>query len=147
MAEMDDAFKIGLIIILICFASALALWDPRSLLDGGSSPIKPKNVGDVLIGLNVSSLDWGVLSPGQSKSLEVLVNNTGQLDAVLSIKTQNWQPLEAEQFLKLTWDQEGSVIGPGKSVAASVSLKVSPWIQNIIDFNFEIMINAEEFLG
>lgn len=147
MAEMDDAFKIGLIIILICFASALALWDPRSLLDGGSSPIKPKNVGDVLISLNVSSLVWGVLSPGQSKSLGVLVANIGSLDAVLSVKTQNWQPLEAEQFLNLTWDQEGLVIGPGKSVAASVSLKVSPWIWNITAFSFDIVINAEEFLG
>lgn len=144
---MDDAFKIGLIIILICFASALALWDPRSLLEGESSPIKPKTVGAVLIELNVSSLDWGVLSPGSYKSLGVLVNNTGQLDAVLNIKTQNWEPLEAEQFLNLTWDQEGSVIGPGKSVAASVSLKVSPWIQNITAFSFDIVINAAEFLG
>lgn len=142
MADMDDIWKLGLIIICICFASAIALWDPRSLLDGGSSPITPKNVGNVLISLNVSSLDWGELSPGQSKSLGVLVNNIGSLDAFLNITTQNWLPLEAEQFLNLTWDQERSVIPPGGNVAAVLSLKVSPTIWNITAFSFEIVVNA-----
>jgi hypothetical protein len=140
----DDGwiYAIGLIVILLFFASAISTWDPRSLLDGGSSPITPKSVGDVLIGLNVSSLDWGVLSPGQSKSLGVLVNNIGSLDAVLSVKTQNWLPLEAEQFLNLTWDQEGAILQARQTVAAVVSLNVSPKIWNITDFSFEIVINA-----
>jgi len=142
MAEMDDIWTLALIIILICSASALALWDPRSLLDGGSSPITPKTMGDVLISLNVSSLDWGTLSPGQSKSLGVLVNNIGQLDAILSVKTQNWNPLEAEQFLNLTWDQEGAILQARQTVAAVVSLNVSPTIWNITAFSFEIVVNA-----
>jgi hypothetical protein len=141
MAEMDDVYKIGLIILLIGCASALALWDPRSLLDV-TSRIEIKTDSNVAVELNVSSLNWGVLEPGQNKSLGLLISNTGNVVAQLIVKTQKWEPREAEQFLNLTWDLGYSALDVGNNVAVTLTLHVSPMIKNITAFSFEIVINA-----
>jgi hypothetical protein len=142
MAEMDDIWKLGLVVILICAASAVALWDPRSLLDGGTSPIRIDTEDNVAVGLNVTILDWGWLEPGQNKSMGLLVTNTGNVIAFLNITTLNWNPPEAAQFLSLTWDLGYAALNVGNNVAATLTLHVSPMVKNITNFSFEILINA-----
>jgi hypothetical protein len=146
MVESDDALKVGLIIVALCFASALAAWDPSTLLDGGSD-VAPKSVGNVQILLNQSSIEWGTLDPGSNETRGLLVTNTGKKAGVLSLDIQSWEPRGADEFLFLSWDQNGSAIGPGKSVAATFLLEVSPLIQNITDFSCVVVVVGEELAG
>jgi len=147
MVESDDALKVGLIIVALCFASALAAWDPESILDpGGTSDVAPKSVGSCQIKLNVSSVEWGILYPGSSETRGLLVTNTGKKAAVLSLDIRSWEPRGADEFLFLSWDQNGSAIGPGKSVAATFRLEVSPLIQNITDFSCVVIVVGSELL-
>lgn len=146
MVESDDALKVGLIIVALCFASALAAWDPRSILDGGSD-VASKSVGNVQILLNQSSIEWGILRPGSNETRGLLVTNRGEKAAVLSLDIRSWEPRGADEFLFLSWDQNGSAIGPGKSVAATFLLEVSPLIQNITDFSCVVVVVGEELAG
>jgi len=146
MIESDDALKVGLIIVALCFASALAAWDPSTLLDGGSD-VASKSVGNVHILLNESSIDWGILRPGSNETRGLLITNTGARAGVLSLDIQSWEPPGASGFVFLSWDQNGSAIGPGKSVAATFLLEVSPLIQNITDFSCVVVVLGEELAG
>lgn len=132
----DDALKVGIIVVLLCFASALAAWDPESILDGGNSPVRPDPESG--LSLNVSSLDWGVLQPGGSAFRAVLIQNMGAEGLFLGAQATGWNPEAAAQFLNLSWDQEGTLLDPGENVAATFQLKVSPLITEITDFSFQI---------
>ncbi len=141
---MDDVFKIGLIVMLICFASALALWDPESILDNGSS-VTSKTSGEVKIQLNVSSVDWAVMMPGKSQTRGVLVTNIGEKKAILSVAAQNWDPLAAAQFMNFSWDvSSAEALQPGANREIVFRLEISPLIKDITKFSFLIVVYAQE---
>ena len=144
MVEMDDALKIGIIVILIAFASAIVTWDPRILFpEYSESEVGVKGDKDLaaLLELNVTSINWGLLEPGNFAERGLLIENLGKAPGVLSIQAGNFTPVAAEQFMNLSWNlAPGVSLQPGKSVAATLRLAVSPLVQNITDFSFDITI-------
>lgn len=141
---MDDLLKVASIIVILCFASALASWDPSSLLDDNKSPVEPETEGSIELGLNVSFLDWGELFPGAAASRAVMIQNMGGCQALLSFLPRDWIPVAAARFLNLSWDQEGTLLDPGETVAATFRLEVSWYIRGIPEFSFSIVICGSE---
>jgi hypothetical protein len=90
----------------------------------------------------VSVVDWGAPSPGDSVDKIVYVYNSGTAPMNLSLYTSDWAPSEASSYLNLSWDREGSVVNAGEVLAATLTLRVSPETSGITDFSFNIIIEG-----
>ncbi|MCW3981042.1 MAG: hypothetical protein NWF11_06165 [Candidatus Bathyarchaeota archaeon] len=95
----------------------------------------------------VTSVDWGELSPGSTKSTEIFVRNE-QLDlaAYIFLWTQNWAPKEAQHFLKLDWDYDGRKIAPDENLLITLTLDVDEAIYGVKDFGFDIIIFGADYI-
>ena len=90
----------------------------------------------------VSSIDWGAIEPGSSKDVMVYIRNEGDAAVMLSMDTVNWIPSDASSYLSLSWDYGGQSVNPDEVVQATLTLDVSPSIEGITSFSFDIVITA-----
>lgn len=90
-----------------------------------------------------STINWGSLSPGGTTNQTIYVKNTGNGTSLyLSMITSNWSPEGVDQSINITWDRENTRLMPGKAIAATLTLTVSPSIVDISDFGVEITISG-----
>lgn len=91
-----------------------------------------------------SSINWGTLSPGGSKDFTLYVKNEGTVALRLSLSTQDWNPLNAANYMTLSWNREGQAVSFGSVVAATLTLSVSSSISGIASFGMDIVITGTE---
>ena len=91
----------------------------------------------------VSSIDWGDIEAGASKSVTVYVKNRGITSVTLYLSTQNWSPSEAQNYLSVDWDYDGSSLDPDTVLPVQIILTVSANIIDITSFSFEIIVISE----
>ena len=91
---------------------------------------------------NCTSIDWGNLSPGGSTTRTIYVRNTGKFDVVLSLSTAGWMPPDASAYFTLSWNRADFVLNPDTSVLATLTLVVSPSVENITSFSFNVVITG-----
>jgi len=58
----------------------------------------------------------------------------------LSMYTSNWSPLNASDYMILSWDYGGQSIGVGEVVRVTFTLSVDASIEGITSFSFDITI-------
>lgn len=88
-----------------------------------------------------SSIDWGMLEPGETKNVTFYLQNTGNQPELLSLTTQNWIPPQATDYIGLTWNREGETLQPNVLLPATLTLTVAPdIISTITTFSFETVI-------
>jgi hypothetical protein len=92
---------------------------------------------------NVTSIDWGYLTPGSTANRTVYIKNNGDIREMLNMTTSNWSS-GAYGKITLTWDREGQVLDPGSSVQAVLTLSVSSNISSVTSFSFNIIIAGTE---
>ena len=92
--------------------------------------------------VNVDTIDWGLIGPGETVKRTIIVNNTGTVPCTLSFSTEDWNPPEAADYLFLSWNYAGTVLQPKDAVIIDFQLYVSETVQNITDFSFTIIITA-----
>ena len=90
----------------------------------------------------VSSFDWGTPEPGDSINQTVYVKNSGTAPMNLSLSTSGWVPVEAGNYLTLSWDREGTEVAADGVVQALITMDVSGSITGITDFSFDIVIEG-----
>jgi len=86
------------------------------------------------------SIDWGPLSPGETKTVTIYVKNTGHSPITGSFTLMNWNPPEAADFLPLEWDFGDQPLLPRRIRPTHFMLRVSPDIRNITNFFFIIQV-------
>jgi hypothetical protein len=91
---------------------------------------------------SVGSIDWGTLSPGDSKNVTVYVRNEGETSIALSIGSYNWTPVEASNYMQVTSNYAGAVLQPGQVLPVTLTLTVNKTISQITDFGVDIDISA-----
>ena len=91
---------------------------------------------------NVSSIDWGILTPGSEEKVTVLIRNEGNTEITLHLATENWIPESAEKYIALSWDYDGDPISPEEAIETTLDLYVSESIEGITHFTFDIVIKA-----
>jgi hypothetical protein len=69
-----------------------------------------------------------------------LKNTSSGLSLALNMTASNWTPASANGPITLTWNQEGTRLQPGQSVAATLTLAVSSTIVDVTNFNVQISI-------
>lgn len=90
----------------------------------------------------VTSINWGTLNPGGNTAQTVYIKNTGSgLSLALNMTTSNWST-GANGQITLTWNQENTRLNPGQSVAAILTLNVSPTIADVTNFSVQITITG-----
>jgi len=90
----------------------------------------------------VDQIDWGNLEPGQSVDKTIYIKNTGNAALTLTMTYSGWVPLEAGNYITLSWDNEGATVDPDGVVAAVLTLSVSNSISGITNFSFNIIIEG-----
>ncbi|HKM60632.1 MAG TPA: hypothetical protein VJY36_07150, partial [Candidatus Bathyarchaeia archaeon] len=91
----------------------------------------------------LSSIDWGILTAGGTVTQTIYVKNTGSgLPLTLNMTTTNWSPASANGPITVTWDQEGTILSPGQSTAATLTLAVSSSEIGLTNFGVQISITG-----
>lgn len=92
----------------------------------------------------VSEVNWGVLSPGSSKSIAIYIRNEGNTPVTLSLAATNWNPPVCSSYMTLSWNFNGQKLNVGEYIKVIVTLSVARDITEIADFSFQTVIQAEE---
>lgn len=91
----------------------------------------------------LSSINWGTLPVGGNITQTIYIKNTGVgLSLALNMGTSNWNPVGSNGPITLTWNQGSTRLQPGQSVAANLTLTVSPTITDVTNFNVQINITG-----
>ena len=128
----------------VLVASTLALLTIQWSMHGTGS-IKGVGLGvywDPQCTTETSSLDFGQLEPGFSKNFALYIRNEGNTVLTLNMTSKNWNPIEAVDYMSLTWNREGQQIGPDQVIGFVIRLSVSSNIQDISSFSLDITISG-----
>ena len=145
---MKNSKNMGILVaVVLALASSLVvsglLTVSKTLSSTGS--VKAINVEvfwDLACTQVVSSIDWGTPEPGDSIDRTVYVKNTGSAPMNVSLSASGWVPVEAGNYLTMSWDREGVEIAADEVVQALLTLDVSGSITGITDFSFDIVIEG-----
>jgi len=136
-----------LVAVVLALASSLVvsglLTVSKTLSSTGS--VKAINVEvfwDLACTQVVSSIDWGTPEPGDSVNRTVYVKNSGSAPMNVSLSASGWVPVEAGNYLTMSWDREGAEVAAEGFVQALLTLDVSGSITGITDFSFDIVIEG-----
>jgi len=89
-----------------------------------------------------SSVNWGILDPGSSKTVSVYIRNEGSSAATLAKATQNWNPSAASSYMTLNWNYAGQTLSANQVLQINLILVVSSAVSGITNFGFDIIITA-----
>jgi len=92
----------------------------------------------------VLSIDWEALDPGVTKDVTIYVKNEGSVALVLSLMTDNWNPVSASDHITLSWNREYYVLNPESVVGAFLTLSVMSGVSGVTNFSFDIIITGTE---
>lgn len=88
----------------------------------------------------LSTLEFGELDPGSSQSFTLYLKNVGNSELTLSMTSENWNPVNAPDYMLLSWNRDGYTIDPGESVSCEITLSISNSIQGIDAFSLDIVL-------
>jgi hypothetical protein len=142
MATVVALTIVGLVLTLTAYGAVTV----STTLSSSGSITTSANIGlysDSACTTSLTTIDWGTTSPGSSITRTVYVKNTGTgVSLTLGMTTGNWSPSGANGPITLTWNREGTVLTPGQSVAAVLTLSVSSGITGITSFSVQILISG-----
>jgi len=90
--------------------------------------------------VSLTEIDWGVLEPGESKNFSAYIVNKSNVPITLSMTTSDWQPINASQFITLSWNYHGEQIPINGYVEVIFTLTVNAAVSGIQAFGFVITI-------
>jgi len=93
--------------------------------------------------VSVTEIDWGTLMPGDAATQPIYIRNEGDVPVLLTLSAEAWNPAEAEQYMALTWNYDGSQIAVGTGVSVEFQLTIFSNCTGITSFSFDIVITAE----
>ena len=132
---------LGLVMYTLALSALGTVQTNRTISNAGT--VKAIGVGvysDSECTSPLSSIDWGTLEPGTTKDVTCYVKNEGNSASVLSMETSNWSPPSVSDYMTLSWDYTGQPLNPDEVVEVTFTLTVSPSIDGITSFSFDIVI-------
>lgn len=147
---MQKSVLVFAIISLVCVGFALTLTTYSAInvstnINSSGSITTSPNIGafyDSACTTAVSSVTWGSVSAGGVTSQTVYIKNTGTGTIALSLATSAWNPAGAATYITVSWNQQGTQLPAGQSVAATITLTVAPSITGITSFSNTMTISG-----
>jgi len=92
---------------------------------------------------NVTSINWGFLTPGSLTNYQAYIKSTSNVPITLSLGTDSWNPSSASTHITLTWSYAaGTQIQPNASLPVTLTLTVSSFVTGFTSFSFNIDITG-----
>jgi len=140
-------FAIALTAMVITALAATSLTAYHRTLNYGS--VKAAKVGvysDKDCKNNLTSIDWGVLEPGANITKIIWIKNIGNTNITLDMRTEDWNPTNAGDYIKLNWNCTGRVLSVDQIISAALTLNVLEAVKEakITEFSFYIIIIGTE---
>ena len=92
----------------------------------------------------LTSINWGIISPGNSVSRTIYLKNTGNAQITLFMTKTNWNPVNADGPITLTWNRENATLNVDQVTSAILTLSLSESISGITNFSVEIVFTGTE---
>lgn len=92
----------------------------------------------------VTEIDWGILEPAENKTTLLYIRNEQNTNVTLSLNTTNWNPIEARDYITLSWNYTIQMLEPTEIMPVALILSVSESIKDVDSFSFDIIITAIE---
>ena len=133
-------FVCGLLIGGVSFAAVNYLVQIRNV--GRIRAIGVQVFADETLTTILEEVDWGTLNPGENRSVNAWIKNTGNDAQKLILWTESWDPVTAQNSIMLSWDYGNEWISAGASVPVTFTLSVDPSISDVDSFSFDIWIKG-----
>jgi len=145
--EVEETRKLFVLIALtITFLlgsmSTLAIQQYTQRIENKAA-VKVVGVGiykDINFTASVTQIDWGLVEPGENKTYSAYIVNKSNVPLNLSMRTENWSPTNASDFIALTWDYAGDPLAIDDYIPITLTLHVNSAISDIRGFSFDIVI-------
>jgi len=119
----------------------------------GASLVRIRNVGTIrAIGVEVykdqsltevlHEISWGTLNPGDTKTFDAYIKNTGNDSQKLVMWTETWNPGAAQNYITLTWNYNNQPIPAGNSIPVKFTLTVDSGISDVVGFSFDVIVQG-----
>lgn len=92
----------------------------------------------------LSSVDWGLVSPGETKTFTCFLKSLSNVNTSLSLSIENWSPTIAGNYIALSWNRESYQVTPDEVISAVLTMHVNSSIQDVNSFSFNAIITATE---
>lgn len=92
----------------------------------------------------LSTIDWGLLTPGTKQNVTAYIRNEGTVATTLSMTTGNWSSTQASTYLKLSWNREAYKLAHQTTSQTTLTLTVPSNITGVDSFSFDITITGTE---
>jgi hypothetical protein len=146
-----EKFTAGTIIVIIGAAIILTV-TTAGLLSVNQTVPSTGIVTSVNVGVyqnqactqNLTSINWGTLSPGGSASRTIYVKNIGTTPITVTMATANWSPTAANGPITVTWSINDNTLTVGQVATATLTLTVSASITGIDNFSVDIVITGTD---
>jgi hypothetical protein len=138
--------------VIVCFVAVSV----AALLVGaviGASLVRIRNVGTIrAIGVEVykdqsltevlHEISWGTLNPGDTKTFDAWIKNTGNDSQKLVMWTETWNPGAAQNHITLTWNYNNQPIPAGDYIPVKFTLTVDSNISDVVGFSFDVIVQG-----
>lgn len=140
--ELEGIIALIGIAVLLSSLLAYAIYQHQCVIHnvGEIKTIGIEAYQDPYLTIPLTNIDWGILDPSESKNYEGYVKSNSSVPIILKMNVTAWNPIEAEAYLNVTWNLEGHSLDPDQSSHVMFTLSVSPVIENITDFAFDMIL-------
>jgi len=144
MVNRNQAIAIGVfgVTVLAVAVAVLLVSQVRIQGTGVIRAVGVKVYGDDGLTKEVSAVDWGAIDVGGQSTVTLWIKSNSTVPVTLSLKTEEYNPILAGQYLTLSWSYNGAQLLRGQSVAIDLTLQVSPDIHDVTDFSFVTVISV-----
>ena len=147
--KITQSPKVALILLVaaalaVTVATAAVVTVNQNVGSSGTITTSP-NIGvysDSNCSNNMTSISWGSIAAGGTASQTVYVKNTGTGTMTLSMTVSGWNPSNANNYMAISWNQAGTQLSGGQSVAAIITLTVYSNVTGISSFSNTIQISG-----
>jgi len=101
---------------------------------------------DVGCSARVSSIDWGNMTPSQTKNITFYIRNEGSTTIFLSGIDKSWNPITAEGYIRFVFGSADQTVQVSEVKKVTCSLTISPEITNITNFRFDVLLQGTNYL-
>jgi hypothetical protein len=133
-------FVCGLLLGGVSFAAVNYLVQIRNV--GRIRAIGVQVFADESLTSVLDEIDWGTLNPGENRSVNVWIKNTGNDAQKLIFWTESWDPVTAQNSIALNWNYGDEWIPAGASIPVTFTLCVDPTISDVDSFSFDIWVKG-----
>jgi hypothetical protein len=150
-AMKSKKVRMGVIIALITIGVLLTVVTAAVLsanqtvpLNGTISAVNLGVFSDSACTQTATALTVGTLSPGGTATQTVYIKNTGNVAETLTMTANNWTPSGASSSLTLTWNRQSTVINPGASIQATLTLTASANTGSLTTFSCDVILTGTQ---